>query len=599
MKHADPLRADTLGTAPLSQAIEAHHHGKEREAHRQSLSSVPGDTVVEAPEKVVDLEINSVDNDKEHHRAPTRDEIQTLRKVPGSIPATAYLLCFVDFAERASWFGARSVSSNFMQFPLPEGGNGAGAPPSGSELPAGALGHGQRFSVALGLVFSFLSYVIPIFGAWLAEAKVGRYRTILIGVLIGGVAHIIMIAGAVPSILQAGKGTAPFLVSLFLLALGAGLFRPNVSPTVLDQHRHYQPFVKELPSGENVIIDPEATMQRIMLIFYALINVGAFYSLATVYSEKLVGYWLAFLLPGIIYLLLPLMLWYLNDKLIKVPPDGGALTKFWKILTVSLVENKGMVWKKGFFDRVQPGALLQKYPSSGPVKWTSKDVEDVKRTLVACEIFLYFPIYHLNDGGVGTILPSQGAAMLKKGVPNDLLGNFNPITIMITVPVLTYIVYPALRKSNIKFGRISRITLGFWLAVISGLVSSLVQWRIYKTSPCGYHATTCPEVAPVSIWWQLPSYVLGALSECFSNVTGYELAYARSPPGMRSLVVSLFLFSTALSSALGLILTPAIVDPHLVWVWAGPTIALAVQTVIFWVRHRKYNDDEFMIEGDE
>ena len=35
---------------------------------------------------------------------------------------------------------------------------------------------------------------------------------------------------------------------------------------------------------------------------------------------------------------------------------------------------------------------------------------------------------------------------------------------------------------------------------------------------------------------------------------------------------------------------------YLIWVWAGPTIALAVQTVIFWVRYRKYNDDEFMTE---
>jgi len=53
---------------------------------------------------------------------------------------------------------------------------------------------------------------------------------------------------------------------------------------------------------------------------------------------------------------------------------------------------------------------------------------------------------------------------------------------------------------------------------------------------------------------------------------------------------------TALSSALGEILTPAIADPNLVWVWAGPAIALAVQTVIFWFKYRQYDDDEFMTE---
>lgn len=33
-----------------------------------------------------------------------------------------------------------------------------------------------------------------------------------------------MLFGALPSVLQAGKGTAPFMVALMLLALGAGRF---------------------------------------------------------------------------------------------------------------------------------------------------------------------------------------------------------------------------------------------------------------------------------------------------------------------------------------------------------------------------------------
>ena len=63
---------------------------------------------------------------------------------------------------------------------------------------------------------------------------------------------------------------------------------------------------------------------------------------------------------------------------------------------------------------------------------------------------------------------------------------------------------------------------------------------------------------------------------------------------MKALTTAIFLLMNALASALGLILTPAIVDPHLVWVWAGPTIALTVQTVIFYIRYRKFNDDDFM-----
>lgn len=47
---------------------------------------------------------------------------------------------------------------------------------------------------------------------------------------------------------------------------------------------------------------------------------------------------------------------------------------------------------------------------------------------------------------------------------------------------------------------------------------------------------------------------------------------------------------------MGEILTPAIKDPNLVWIWAAPAIVLAVQTVVFWIKYKKYDDDEFMTE---
>jgi proton-dependent oligopeptide transporter, POT family len=106
-------------------------------------------------------------------------------------------------------------------------------------------------------------------------------------------------------------------------------------------------------------------------------------------------------------------------------------------------------------------------------------------------------------------------------------------------------------------------------------------------------------VSPISIWWQVPNVSLGAMSEVFVSVTSYELAYARAPEHMRSTVVALFLFMTALSSALGEILIPAIRDPTLIWAWAAPGIALFVQTIIFWWRHRHVNDDAFMTHEED
>lgn len=53
--------------------------------------------------------------------APTEEEEKTLKKVAGSIPWVAYCLCFVEFAERASYYGAQTVFANFLTYPLPHG----------------------------------------------------------------------------------------------------------------------------------------------------------------------------------------------------------------------------------------------------------------------------------------------------------------------------------------------------------------------------------------------------------------------------------------------------------------------------------------------
>lgn len=376
------------------------------------------------------------------------------------------------------------------------------------------------------------------------------------------------------------------------------MFQPNIAPTIIDQYVHQKEYTKVLKSGEKVIMDPEATVQRIMLIFYGLINVGAFFALATTYCEKDVGYWLAYLTPGILYFLLPTLLLFLNKHIVKKAPDASALTNAFKITGMAIKQNKYKFWGKGYFDAAKGIVTFH----GNPISWTDQMVDDTARTYVACTIFLYFPIWNSNDGGIGNILTNQGAAMTTNGAPNDLLSNFNPLAIIVVIPILSYGIYPMLRKYKIKFGRISRITFGFILATISGVIGAIIQWRVYETSPCGYYASSCSigtGVSPISIWWQIPNVALGAVSECFCNVTAYEIAYARSPKGMKAVVMSLFLFSTALGTALGEVLTPVTVDPHLIWVWAGLAIALAAQTFIFHWAYRKMDTDEFMTYQDD
>jgi len=93
------------------------------------------------------------------------------------------------------------------------------------EIPAGALGMGLQFTTAILLLYGFTVCTVPVFGAWLGDTKIGRYKAIMVGVVICGVSHIIQIFGAMPVVLQRHQGLGPFLASLLLLAIGAGKFQ--------------------------------------------------------------------------------------------------------------------------------------------------------------------------------------------------------------------------------------------------------------------------------------------------------------------------------------------------------------------------------------
>lgn len=94
------------------------------------------------------------------------------------------------------------------------------------------------------------------------------------------------------------------------------MFKPNVSPILLDQIQETKPTVDTLEDGEKVIIDPEATTERVVLWFYLLINVGGFLAVPSSYLEKYVGWMVTFTLPLAIYLPLPIVLWWLHKRLV-------------------------------------------------------------------------------------------------------------------------------------------------------------------------------------------------------------------------------------------------------------------------------------------
>ena len=83
------------------------------------------------------------------------------------------------------------------------------------------------------------------------------------------------------------------------------------------------------------------------------------------------------------------------------------------------------------------------------------------------------------------------------------------------------------------------------------MIQAVLQHYIYVTNPCGRYAGTCEETSTLNVWIQTGSYILIAFSEIFASITGLEYAFTKAPRNMRSLVMGVCLFTTAVSSALG------------------------------------------------
>lgn len=526
-------------------------------------------------------------------RRPTLEESATLRRILGRASYATYLICLIELAERGSYYGVQGILANFIQRPLPPGST-TGAPLSKtSSQNAGALGLGITTSSAFTLLLTFLAYVVPLYGGFIADTKLGKFKAIWIGVIAGFFAHIFFIIAAIPSVIASGKALVPTVFAIITLALGTGFIKPNLLPLLMDQYKFKLDVVKVLPTGEKVIVDRQKTLERMTLVFYWAINIGAFFQLATSYCERRVGFWLAFFVPIIMYLLVPLVLVYLQPKLIKEQPQGSVLSNAWKVFRVTFRGN--------WFSRYRDGSLWQyarpsvmyargekwyKEKKLIPISWDDQWVLDIKQTIESCKIFLYFPMFNLTDGGIGNAENAQAGAMVTKGIPNDLYNNFNPLTIIVLIPILDYLVYPFLRKHKIPFHPVWRITFGFFLSATSQTAAAILQHYVYKTSPCGNQASTCDTVSTVNGWWEVILYVLGAAGECFANTTAYELAYTRSPPQMKGLVMAMFLFTSAISAAIGEALTAALVDPLLVRTFIGTAVAGYVFTVAFFIHFR-------------
>ncbi|OAQ97709.1 hypothetical protein LLEC1_03187 [Akanthomyces lecanii] len=534
---------------------------------------------------------------------PTPEQQRTLRRVSGKIKWAMWTIAFVELCERFSYYGSAVLYTNFVNHKLPNGST-TGAPPAGDPHPQpGALGMGTQAAQGLSLFNQFFAYIMPLLGAWIADARMGRFWTLHLAIGIATIAHVVLVAASAPGVIvHPNSSFAAFIIGLLCLCVGTGFFKANVSPLLAEQNEDTRMRVEER-KGELVIVDPAITNTRIFLYFYLCINIGSLTGqIGMVYVEKYVGFWLAFLIPTGLFLLAPFVLWSQKKNYKLTPPTGSLLEKFLKMWFY--VRKRSPSSFKFNWDVARPS----KVAISDRPSWMTYDdawVDEVRRGLMACKVFLFLPVFFLAYNQMTGNLTIQASTMMLHGVPNDIIQNLNPISIVIMIPIFDHGLYPLLRRLGLPFTPIKRMTAGFFMATLSMVASAVMQYYIYQKSPCGWHANgtvtndageevNCAP-ADINVWAQCLPYIFIGISELLTNVTSYEYAFSKAPENMKSLVMSVNLFMSAVSAAIGQAFTPLSKDPLLVWNYTSISCIAFVGGVSFWFcfRHLDSEEDEW------
>lgn len=173
-------------------------------------------------------------------------------------PAGLYLLFTTEMWERFSYYGMRALLVLYLT----------------KEFANGGLGFSEERATLIYGFFTGFVYFTPLIGGWLADNYLGQRKSITIG-------GIVMMLGQFTLAFQ--QSVTFLYLGLFLLIIGNGFFKPNITVVVGDLY----------PKNDT-------RRDSAFTIFYMGINLGAFFApLVTGYLALHYGYRYGFFAAGL------------------------------------------------------------------------------------------------------------------------------------------------------------------------------------------------------------------------------------------------------------------------------------------------------------
>ncbi|CAO2584722.1 Solute carrier family 15 member 3 [Lemmus lemmus] len=472
--------------------------------------------------------------------------------------AAAVLL--VEMLERAAFFG---VTSNLVLYLNSLNFNWEGEQASRATL-----------------LFLGASYLLSPVGGWLADVYLGRFLTISLSLVLYLAASGLLLTTitddgrrsfcgemplsplepACPSSDCPGSWSSPYCATtlylvLLLLALAASSVRSNLTSFGADQ-------VMDLGR--------DAT-RRFFNWFYWSINLGAVLSLLVVaFIEQNISFlWGYSIIVGLVGLAFFIFL-FATPVFITKPPTGSQVSSMLKLAFQNCCPLHP--------SRDSGGALLlpdQRSHPRGPSP--QEDMANfqvlVKLLPVMVTLVPYWMVYfqmqstyvlqglHLHIPNIFQTNPTNSSLALSSEnsnyrIPEAWLLLANVVVVLVLVPVKDHLIDPLLLRCKLLPSALQKMALGMFFGFTSIIAAGVLEkerLRYIKDNQ------TVPQLigkdlyyaAPLSIWWQIPQYLLIGISEIFASISGLEFAYSEAPRSMQGAIMGIFFCLSGVGSLLG------------------------------------------------
>lgn len=316
-----------------------------------------------------------------------------------------------EAAERFSFYGMKAILTIFMVQYLHW--MGSTAPRMGAGMSdAEATEHFHTFTAA--------AYFFPIFGALLADAFLGKYRTILYLSLVYCVGHAALALMGTPPV-NAGMW---LFIGLLLISIGSGGIKPCVSANVGDQFGKAN----------------QHLLTKVYQWFYFSINLGAFVStLLTPWVLQHYGPHWAFGIPGVLMGVATMLFWLGRKEFVHIPPSGMAFIR-------------------------------------ETFSWTG-----ISAILKLMIIFSFIAVFWalFDQTGSSWVLQTKSLNRNFLGITwlESSIQAVNPIFILILIPLFQFVIYPLVNRV-FTLTPIRKISIGLFIMMGGFAIVALLQEKI-------------------------------------------------------------------------------------------------------------------------